>query len=99
MLEMVIVDPCSCTDLRPSASPVAPTELAIATEAMKTMIEPKAANAVGRAQRCSQASSAPLPASISSAPLVEVELGEGALDDLRGHPLGDLEVAGAHRDV
>ena len=30
---------------------------------------------------------------------MEVELGQGSLDHVRGHPLGNLEVAGADRDV
>ena len=34
-----------------------------------------------------------------SAALVEEEAGQRALDHLLGHPLGDLEIAGAHRDV
>ena len=34
-----------------------------------------------------------------SAALVEEEPGQRALDHFLGHPLGDLEVAGAHRDV
>src|SRR4051794_16915807 len=34
----------------------------------------------------------------TSAPLVEVELGQGPLDPLGGHPLRDLEVAGPHGD-
>ena len=62
-----------------------------------------AASAARRRRHAPSAAPRRAPASlldlIRSAPLVEVELGQGALDHLGGHLLRDLEVAGAHGDV
>src|SRR5680860_737737 len=85
-----------------SESPSLPPTAWVATTIAMTIsrIPPSAAAATGRDQRSSQARAASLLGfKTRSAPLVEVELGQRALDHLGGHLLGDLEVAGPHRDV
>src|ERR1044072_6607535 len=74
----------------------------VATTIAATMkpIAASAAREAGRDQRSSQArASSRFGRKLGLAPLVEVELGQGALDHVGGHPLGNLEVAGPHRDV
>src|SRR5260221_12139134 len=71
---------------------------ATAIAAAISRIEARVASATGRDQRFSQAKTASLSGlKLRSAPLVEVELGQRALDHLGGHPLRNLPVAGPHR--
>src|SRR4051794_33740049 len=101
MLETICAVRCASTLRSSSASPSPlPTPWPATMIAATTKpIAARAARAAGVAQRRSQASASSLLGFTRSASLVEVELGQHALDHLGGHPLRDLEVAGAHGDV